>query len=80
MRKGKFYRLPAKRSKLKPVLEFILEKFEPDVSYTESEVNTIISELFDDFCRVRREFIDEKMMARKDGIYRRNINYLNREE
>lgn len=75
LRGDKFYTLPAKRNKLKVVLEYILDRFDQEKSYTEAEVNQIIGVLFDDFCRVRREFIDEKMMTRADGIYRRNNNY-----
>ncbi len=71
LRDGQFYTLPAKRNKLMLVLQYILENFEMDKSYTEAEVNRIIEQYFGDFCRVRRAFIDERMMTRKDGIYHR---------
>lgn len=75
MKNGKFETLPAQRKKRKYILEYILQKFEPNKVYTENEVNEIILPLHDDYCRVRRDFIDERMMNRKDGIYRRNVSY-----
>jgi hypothetical protein len=43
--------------------------------YTEENVNEIIARYHDDYCRIRREFIDARMMYRKDGNYRRNSSY-----
>jgi excisionase family DNA binding protein len=67
--------LPAKRSKRKYLLEYVLAQFEPNRTYTEDEVNRIISRYHDDYCTVRREFVDEKMMDRVDGHYRRRTGY-----
>jgi len=67
--------LPAKKNKRKYLLEYILAQFEPNRSYTEEEVNNIISRHHQDFATVRREFIMEKMMERSDGVYRRVPHY-----
>ena len=67
--------LPAQRKKRVYVLEFFLEKFDVNRTYTEAEVNEIIKQYYDDFCTVRREFIMEKMMTRKEGKYHRNTFY-----
>jgi len=75
MKNGKFETLPAQRKKRKYILEYILRKFEPNRIYSENEVNDIIMPLHDDYCWVRREFIIEKMMYRKDAKYRRNASY-----
>ena len=75
MKNGKFEIMPAQRKKRKYILEYILQKFEPNKIYSENEVNEIIIPLHDDYCWVRREFIMEKMMYRKDGKYRRNASY-----
>jgi hypothetical protein len=40
------------------------------------EANEIITPLHDDYCRVRKEFVDSKMMSRKDWKYRRNSGYI----
>jgi excisionase family DNA binding protein len=67
--------LPAQRSKRKYLLEYILAQFEPNRLYTEDEVNKVISRYHEDYCTVRREFIDEKMMDRQEGHYRRRSSY-----
>ena len=72
---GRFDSLPVQRKKRKYILEHILRQFEPNRIYDEQEINEKITELHDDYCRVRREFVDEKMMHRKDGKYRRNGSY-----
>jgi excisionase family DNA binding protein len=73
---GKFEVLPVQYKKRKYILEHILQQFELNRIYPEKEVNEVISRFHDDYCRVRREFIDEKMMNRKDGKYRRNVSYI----
>ncbi|UCE65131.1 MAG: DUF2087 domain-containing protein [Candidatus Zixiibacteriota bacterium] len=75
MKKGKFETLPVQRKKRKYILDHILRQFELNRVYSEKEVNEAISELHEDYCRVRREFVDEGMMYRKDGKYRRNGSY-----
>ena len=75
MKDGKFEILPAQRKKRNYILEYILKQFELNMIYPEKKVNEIISEFHDDYCRVRREFVDNKMMYRKDNKYRRNAGY-----
>jgi len=73
---GYFKELPAQRKKRKYILEYILKQFELNRVYPEKEVNEIIMKYHEDFCFVRREFIMEKMMTRKDGKYHRNASYM----
>ena len=75
MKKGKFDALPVQRKKRKYILEYILKQFEQNRIYTEKEVNEIIIGFHDDYCQVRREFVAEKRMNRKDGKYRRIGSY-----
>ncbi len=75
MKDGRFETLPVQLKRRKYILEYILRQFELNRIYSEKEVNEIISRFHDDYCRVRREFIDEKMMNRKDGKYRRIVSY-----
>ena len=75
MKDGRFDTLPVQRKRRKFILEHILRQFEVNKIYTEQEVNEKITILHDDYCRVRREFVEEKMMYRKDGKYRRNASY-----
>jgi excisionase family DNA binding protein len=75
MKKGRFETLPVQYKRRKYILEYMLRQFELNRLYSEKEVNEIISRFHDDYCRVRREFVDEKMMNRKDGKYRRIVSY-----
>ncbi|MCX6827478.1 MAG: DUF2087 domain-containing protein [candidate division Zixibacteria bacterium] len=76
VRKGRLTALPAQRKKRRYLLEHILQRFELNRVYSEKEVNSMIGELYDDFCTVRREFIMFKMMTRSGGKYIRNSSYL----
>ena len=63
--------LPASRKKRQVILKWLVDKFEPEKSYTEKEVNAIIGRYFDDYATVRREFIGYQLMERDNGIYQR---------
>lgn len=63
--------IPVQRKKRLIVLEKIIECFEHNKSYTEKEVNDIIKAIYDDFCTIRRELVEEKLLKRMDGIYTR---------
>lgn len=67
---GKLKSIPVQRKKRVIVLEEILKAFETNKEYTEREVNIIIADFNDDFCTLRREMVMEKMLTRKDGIYK----------
>ncbi len=72
---GKLKSIPAQRKKRAAVLEVILTEFEPNRVYDEKEVNEIIRRFHSDVCTIRREFVMEKMMTRKEGKYMRNGSY-----
>ena len=61
---GRLTRLPAQRKKQEIILREISRRFDRDRDYPEPEVNAIISEVFDDFCTVRREMIGCGIMTR----------------
>ncbi len=61
---GKLKKMPTQRKKRLIVLEEMLKAFESDRKYTEKEVNIIIADFNDDFCTIRREMIDERMLDR----------------
>lgn len=61
---------PSKKSVKIEILAYLSEKFEPDVFYTEKEVNEIVKSwhTFGDFFLLRRELIDKKFLSRtQDG-------------
>ncbi len=66
---NKIKSIPVQRKKRLVVLEYLLEAFKMDTRYTEREVNIIIADYHDDFATLRRELINERMMAREGGIY-----------
>lgn len=75
---GKLTAIPSQLKKRRVVLEHILENFEMGRVYPEKEVNEVIMQFHEDFCTIRREFIMEKMMTRKNGKYQRNSSYINK--
>lgn len=70
----KLKEIPVQNKKKQIVLEKIVESFEKGRSYTEKEVNLIISDFHDDFCTIRRDLVGFGLMERKDGIYKRKID------
>jgi len=66
---GKLKAMPVKRKKRLIVLEEILKRFECGRTYSEKEVNSIITEVFDDYCTVRREMVEARMLGRNQGGY-----------
>ena len=65
----KLIQIPVGRKKRRVILDKIAESFEFGKKYTEREVNIIIADFNDDFCFIRRSMIEEKIMARENGIY-----------
>lgn len=68
---GRLVSLPSQQKKREIVLEKLAERFDPDSTYTEREVNVVILDYYDDFCTVRREMVGLGLMERDHGIYRR---------
>ena len=57
------------------LLEYIIAQFEPEKSYSESDVNSVISRYSNEPTLIREEFINVKMMVRSDGNYFRRPGY-----
>jgi predicted transcriptional regulator len=68
----KLFKLPSQNMKRWIVLEVILNKFTREKDYSEQEVDEIIKSVYDDYCTVRRYFIDEKVMLREGATYKLN--------
>lgn len=71
---GRLTKLPAQHKKRWIVYEEFLALFEPDVRYSELELNERIKTLFDDYCTVRRELLEEGALQRDDRTYWRPAN------
>lgn len=63
--------IPAQRKKERIILEEIAKSFETDIIYSETEVNTIIGQFHDDYCTLRRDMVDEGILIRNRGRYRK---------
>jgi len=64
--------IPTQRKKREIVCQRIVEEsFLPDRTYSEPEVNEILTGWHDDYCFLRRELIAFGLMARDHEVYRR---------
>ncbi|MCL2225660.1 MAG: metalloregulator ArsR/SmtB family transcription factor [Defluviitaleaceae bacterium] len=69
MPKGKITKMPAQLKKKLILIEEICRSFDKGVPYTEKEVNHKIIDFYDDFCMVRRFFVDYGLFARERDVY-----------
>lgn len=53
-------------------LQYMVEKLEPGVVYTEKEINEFIKQFHEDFATIRREFIMHQFMYREKDKYELN--------
>lgn len=67
---GKLLKLPSQHKKRWIILEEIASHFDEKKIYEEQEVDEIIARIFDDYCTIRRYFIEEKIMNRTSGKYK----------
>ncbi|WP_166971234.1 DUF2087 domain-containing protein [Brevibacterium atlanticum] len=64
---GRITAIPTKRRALVVLLIEVLQAFEPDRTYTEKDVNTILLGFHPDFALLRRELIDYRLLERNSG-------------
>jgi hypothetical protein len=68
---GRIVRLPARDAKRRLVLEYVAARFEPGREYDEKQVNGVLLELHDDYVTLRRLLVDDGLLEREAGVYRR---------
>jgi hypothetical protein len=68
---GRFARLPVRRGQRRVILEYVVERFRADRQYAEAEVNELLKPLYDDHVWLRRYLVDEGLLERNAGVYRR---------
>lgn len=66
IRDGKVSTFPSKEKKKVIILEYIIDKFEPNQRYSEKEVNEIIKSTIDDYASIRRYLIEFGFMERNN--------------
>ena len=59
--------IPVSRKKRQVILEWLVNKFEKGIKYSEKDINAIIARYHPDYATLRREFIMNKMMEREGG-------------
>jgi hypothetical protein len=68
---GRFVRLPARHGQRRVVLEYVATRFDRDRPYLETEVNDLLKSLHPDYASLRRYLVDEGLLQRERGLYRR---------
>jgi hypothetical protein len=72
LRDGRIVSMPAKQSKRIIVLDYVAQRFDPGVRYTEAQVNDALRELHDDYAMLRRYLVDYGLLDREQGVYWRS--------
>lgn len=72
-RQGRLTKIPAQLKKQQVILDVIVQEFEPERPYSEIEVNRILIEFHEDVATLRRGLIENQLMTREGGVYRRVI-------
>jgi len=68
---GRLVRLPARHAQKQVVLGYVARRFDESRSYEEREVNELLRGFHDDTASLRRYLVDEGLLERESGIYRR---------
>ncbi|MEK4058777.1 MULTISPECIES: DUF2087 domain-containing protein [Paenibacillus] len=69
---GRLRQIPAQYKKKLIALQYMVEKLEPGVVYTEKEINEFIRPFHEDYATIRREFIMHQFMYRENDKYELN--------
>jgi hypothetical protein len=64
IRNGRITAVPAKRTRRRQLLDEVAQAFEPGRRYPEPAVNEILKSVFDDYCTLRRDLVDEAFLSR----------------
>ena len=66
---GRIAAIPSRYKKRQVILDWLVEKFERDVQYTEAELSEMLKQYHPDYAALRRYFIETGLMNRDKGIY-----------
>mgnify|MGYP001306992091 FL=1 len=61
--------IPSQLKKRRVILQWLAEKFEPGMKYTEKEVSERLKRYNPDFAALRRYLVENQFMQRENGIY-----------
>jgi hypothetical protein len=68
---GRLVRLPARYEQKRVVLGYLARRFDEGRAYDERDVNTLLREFHADTAALRRYLVDEGLLERSGGVYRR---------
>jgi hypothetical protein len=68
---GRLRAVPVRAAQRRVVLEYLAERFDDGVEYPEAEVNELLSRFHADYASLRRFLVDEGLLTRQAGRYRR---------
>ena len=68
---GRLVRLPARHAQKQSVLGYVARRFDESRSDEEREVNELLRDFHDDTASLRRYLVDEGLLEREAGVYRR---------
>jgi hypothetical protein len=66
---GRLIGIPAQHKRRVAIVGWLARRFEPDVRYSEQEVNERISDVYHDYASLRRYMVDYGFMERDHGVY-----------
>ncbi|MDD2920677.1 MAG: DUF2087 domain-containing protein [Anaerolineales bacterium] len=65
---GSIRQIPTQFEKLRVILNYLIQAFEPETNYKEKDVNAILRRFHEDTAGLRRDLVDANMLAREsDG-------------
>lgn len=68
---GRLKALPVRASQRRVVLEYLAARFDEGIDYAEADVNDVLGQFHEDYASLRRCLIDERLLTRTGGVYRR---------
>lgn len=71
---GRLVRLPARAFQRRVVLGYLAGRFEAEREYAEADVNELLATFHDDHVTLRRLLVDEGLLERSAGVYRRRLD------
>lgn len=64
---GKLRSIPTQHKKRMVILQHLSSKFQPGILYSEKQVNEILKQFYPDYASLRRDLVDEGLLAREGG-------------
>lgn len=64
---GRLKTIPAQRKKLEVILRYVVKAFDPDVHYSEKQVNEKLARFHEDTATLRRELVGYGLLGREGG-------------